>query len=199
MPNYIDSSYFTELAQRDPETITCIEGVSYHDKEQYYTIQIWGEEYRVDPRQKKVYPSNPQGAITHEYFDLFIVYYLLNNERAALSNEWISEKDLPGGPTFFRGPHLVQTHLISDSIGNDLQLFKQHCVAQGGIPIEMGDRAFRFEITPHIPIVVLYWQGDEDFPAEAKLLFDKSIGMLLPLDIIFALAHYVCYRLGKSL
>ena len=196
MPNYIDSRYFAELSQKEPASLTCTEGVNYKDKEQVYTINIWGEKYIIDLRQKKVYPSNPLGTISHDYLDLFIVYYLLNYKETTLSNEWISEKDLPGGATFFRGPHLVQTQLISGSIGNDLELFEQRCIANGGVPIEMGDRAFSFEITPYIPIVVLYWQGDEDFPAEAKLLFDKSIGMLLPLDIIFGLAHYVCYKLG---
>jgi len=39
-------------------------------------------------------------------------------------------------------------------------------------------------------------QGDEDFPSEARLLFDRTIQQHLPLDIIYALAVEVCHTLG---
>jgi hypothetical protein len=45
---------------------------------------------------------------------------------------------------------------------------------------------------------VLYWEGDEQFGAEAKLLFDKSISAHLALDVIYAMAVGICKRLGKS-
>jgi hypothetical protein len=56
----------------------------------------------------------------------------------------------------------------------------------------MADAAFCFSITPDLPVAVLYWVGDEDFPAEAKILYDRSISELLTLDILFALAVGVC-------
>jgi len=62
----------------------------------------------------------------------------------------------------------------------------------------MGDIAFQFQITSHIPAVVLYWQGDDDFPPEAKLLFDRSISRHLATDVIFALAVEMCIRVGRS-
>lgn len=61
----------------------------------------------------------------------------------------------------------------------------------------MADAAYVFKITPNIPVAVLLWLGDEDFGAEAKLLFDRTIGMHLPLDIIFALAVEVCREISK--
>jgi len=60
----------------------------------------------------------------------------------------------------------------------------------------MGDAAFRFEITPRIPVVVLYWQGDEDFGPEARILFDHSICKYLALDVIYALVVEICSRIG---
>jgi hypothetical protein len=43
----------------------------------------------------------------------------------------------------------------------------------------------------------VYWVGDEDFPAEAKVLFDKTIIDHLALDIVFALAVLVCNRIAN--
>jgi hypothetical protein len=40
--------------------------------------------------------------------------------------------------------------------------------------------------------------GDDEFPSESKLLFDKSITAHLALDIIYALAQEVCGRVAKN-
>jgi hypothetical protein len=58
----------------------------------------------------------------------------------------------------------------------------------------MADVAYRFDIVPRIPVGVLYWQGDEDFPAEAKILYDQTITAHLASDIVYALAVGICER-----
>lgn len=61
----------------------------------------------------------------------------------------------------------------------------------------MGDAAFVFDITPKIPVAVLLWLGDEDFDADAGLLFDKTVARHLALDIIYALGVLVCKTLAQ--
>lgn len=46
-------------------------------------------------------------------------------------------------------------------------------------------------------IALLYWLGDEEFPAEAKLLLDKSISGSLALDSVYALAVDACSRVSQ--
>ena len=53
--------------------------------------------------------------------------------------------------------------------------------------LDMGDAAYRFNIVPGIPVAVLYWVGDDEFPPEAKILYDRSISGQWPLDIVPAL------------
>jgi hypothetical protein len=47
-----------------------------------------------------------------------------------------------------------------------------------------------------VPVAVLLWQGDDEFPTEAKLLYDASIVRHLALDIIYALAVGMCEQFG---
>ena len=117
---------------------------------------------------------------------------------AVIEDEWISEKDIPGGPTFFRGPHAIPTDLITRTYQNDIAAFGRRCRVLRGEAVEMGDAAFRFQMTGRLPVVVLYWQGDEDFPPEARMLFDRSICRFLALDVVFALAVEICARIGRS-
>ena len=196
MTDIIDKSYFTELDAANPETI-CRKGRCNYDADRHeYSLEVWGDQYLVDLSNSKIAHVVANGPPPHEYFDLFVMYYLLRVEGIPLSSEWVSEKDLPGGSTFFRGPHLIPTDLISKRFENDLQEFKACCENLGGTPIDMADAAFCFTITPDIPVAVLYWIGDEDFPAEAKILYDRSITELLTLDILFALAVGVCTRMN---
>lgn len=198
MIEILDDSYFSELQTALPEVVCRNEHITHMPDKKQYSVTIWGDRYLIDPFGSSFDTSSITNPQPHEYFYLFILYYLLRIKDFPLVDEWISEKDLPGGPTFFRGPHLVPTHLISETFGNDIDAFSAWCKKQGGIPIDMGDAAFRFQITPDIPVVVLYWLGDEDFPAEAKILFDKSIAEQLPLDIVFALVVAVCDRVSSG-
>ncbi len=110
-----------------------------------------------------------------------------------LSGQWISEKDIPGGSGFFRGPHTLPTQLVAQAFGNDLPGFLGAGKRLGGKPLPMADAAFSLEVTPRIPVAVLLWLGDEEFESQVNLLFDRTIAQHLPLDIIYALAVEVCH------
>jgi len=197
MTEWVADQHYTELAAADPEQICRHQRAIYDPAAKTYCMTIWGDQYLIDPHRKQAHPK-ASGVRIQDFFPVFIVYFLLYGQDNKPGREWISEKDLPGGAGFFRGPHLVPTALISDTFGNDLEHFAKTCRECGGVPLELADAAFSFQITPEIPVAVLYWQGDEDFPAEAKLLFDRSMTNYLPLDIVFALAVEVCDRLHRS-
>lgn len=196
MTELIDKSYFRELTSAAPETLCRNSRCSYNKDTQQYSLEIWGDQFLISLTDKKIHHPPAANPPPHEYFDLFAIYYLLHAKDIVLQDEWVSEKDLPGGPTFFRGPHLIPTDLISKRFVNDLQKFKNRCTQIGGTAIEMADAAYRFSITADIPVAVLYWTGDEDFPPEAKILYDRSIAEQLSLDIVWALAVGVCARIG---
>jgi hypothetical protein len=198
MATYVDRRYFRDLATASPTTVCRGDRCRCDPSTTSYTLRLWGDEYRLDWTAETIERTPTTSAPVHDYFHLFIIYYLLLPKDMTVRGEWVSEKDLPGGTTFFRGPHLLPTNLISDRFGNDLASFSASCLALGGTPLKMADAAFGFQITPDMPVAVLYWAGDEDFPAEAKILYDRGVIEALPLDIVFALAVEVCARIGGA-
>jgi hypothetical protein len=195
---YVDHNYYQELARAIPTDICRRDRCTYDPASKNYALSLWGDEYLIDWTHQRIERKGRTVPPAHPYFHLFIMYYLLFRQDMQLRGEWISEKDLPGGVTFFRGPHLLPTNLISDRFANNLQSFCDSCRKLGGTPLKLADAAFSFTIAKDIPIAVLYWTGDEDFPAEAKILYDKAIAEHLPLDIVFALAVEVCARIGAA-
>lgn len=195
MSQYIDESYFQQLGESSPEKICRNNRCTYNRETASYAIEVWGDSYIFYPQHKQLTYNTNGAQPVNDLFDLFVIYYLLLENDLRERSVWISEKDIPGGPSFFRGPHLIPTAQISKRYKNDLEQLTQTCLALGGSPCPMGDAAYIFTIRPEISVTLVYWQGDEDFGPEAKILYDRCLEVL-PLDILFALAVGICTRLA---
>ena len=198
MTNSIDSSYFIELAEKNPEEVCRLALCDYDPVEKRYRITVWGEDYGIYPHESKIIRFNENNPDVNRLMGLFIIYYVLRLKELTISNEWISEKDIPGGATFFRGPHKIPTHIIETRYENNIKGFKEKCERLDGTPLDMADAAYSFEITPRIPVIVQFWDRDDEFPAEAKILFDKTIADQLAPDIVFCLTVEICRRIGEE-
>ncbi len=51
-----------------------------------------------------------------------------------------------------------------------------------------GDAALKLLPFPKIPVYLILWTQDEEFPARADLLFDSACEMQVPLDILWSTA-----------
>lgn len=193
----IEPIHFSDLNSLDPEAVVSRTGCGFDPTARQYILTVWGHKYIVDLKTSEVRCESQGMEMPHEYLPLFILYYLMKSKNIPPSGTWVSEKDIPGGAAFFRGPHTLPTALITRRFREDVDAFKKACATLGGTPMDMADAAFFFQITPTLPVAVLYWQGDQDFESEAKLLFDKTIARHLPLDIVYALAVGICHVLGK--
>jgi len=196
MSEGIHKTIFLDLLACDPETVVSRTGCQFDKIRQQYFINIWGHPYCVDLNTDEIRPEGPGLKSFHEYWHLFILYFLMKSKNIPPSGVWVSEKDIPGGAAFFRGPHAIPVEVIANRFGDHIDLFKKACEKSGGIPLELADAAFLFQITQTIPVALLYWQGDAEFSSQAALLFDRTIGQHLPLDIIWALSVAICHTLG---
>ena len=195
----IDAVYFEDLAELNPEDVSTRALCRYDDIKKCYTLSVWGDEYAVYPYKQKIERISNNFQSPHEYLYLFIIHYLLKSKETELCNEWISEKDISGGVTFFRGPHVIPTDMIASRYSGAIEKFREICERLDGVPLAMADAAYIFKITPRIPVAVLYWEGDDEFPPESKILYDKSVTEHLASDIIFALAVSICAGIGHLL
>lgn len=192
MPEFLEPTHFNDLEACLPRDVIQRTGSRYDADSKTYEVDIWGYTYCVDLVNQKIFSKGKGLETYHNFLFLFIIFYLIQAKNMQPMGDWISEKDLPSGPGFFRGPHTIPVDMIIDRVQDDLSVFESLCRALGGTPLDLADRAFKFEITPLVPVAVLYWQGDDDFPSEANILYDRTMIEQLPLDIVFALAVEIC-------
>jgi len=199
MCHQLDPRFFEELDNMDPQDVCrralCENGPAAGA----YLIRAWGTDYIVKPKERVIVPRQDGMPPVNTETGLSIIFYLLKAVDAPLSGQWISEKELTGGTTFFRGPHAVPVGLIEEKFDDDLDAFKKACENMGGTPLDMADASYSFPVLPRVPVAMLFWPADEEFDARARMLFDRTIESHLPIDIIFGISEELCFRLsGKS-
>lgn len=194
----IDPIHFQDLAEKDPADVCRRALCRYDEVERKYTVSVWGEDIAIFPHRSIVESMADKPHHREDVFHLFAIHYLLGAQETDVSGSWISEKEVPGGATFFQGPHRIPTDGVTKRFHNDIDEFVKRCEQLGGEPVRMADAAYTFRITHRIPVVVLYWRGDDEFAAECKILYDRTIDAHLATDVIYALAVGICRKLKEG-
>jgi hypothetical protein len=196
MCHKLDQRFFQELAAMAPEQVCRRALCSYDRGRECYVLDAWGTRYEAYPVPGELRPAASDAPPVNVEIGLSIIFYLLSAKDIPVKSEWISEMDLPGGTTFFRGPHAVPVRLITERFGQDLEGFKSACESLGGEPLELADAACSFRVLPRVPAAVLLWKGDDEFPARARVLFDRTVSQHLPMDVILGLCVELLSRIA---
>lgn len=126
---------------------------------------------------------------------VLILHYMSATEIPQPTDHWISYREIPGAAFYFGAFIKRAVEPLKKVFGQNLSGFSRAAEKLHAREIESGDSAFEFKVLPAVPLQLILWTGDEEFPAEANILFDSSIGqILLPEDAAW-LAGMVVYRL----
>lgn len=124
-----------------------------------------------------------------------VVYYLHTADGAPPANHWIAFTELPDGRFYTQAFQGYTGRELTQAFGNDVARFREAAVALGGTAVPFADAAFRFQALPRVPVLVVCWQGDEDFPPSHKILFDAHAPHYLPTDACAILGSMLTRRL----
>ncbi len=161
-----------------------------------YTLAFLDARYRIDPQAERVERMAPAGPPPSQELQILLIRYLTAELAGGLSGDFISEKELPGGATFFRGPHALPVGPVVERFGTDLDGFAARCRALGASPADCGDRGFRLEPLPRLVLIYGLWRADDEFPAAASVLLDRALARWFELDMIFLLIRQTSLALA---
>ena len=72
------------------------------------------------------------------------------------------------------------------------------CKALGGIPLPQGDVGYVLPVFPFLNIAVLFWDKDEEFDAQANMLFDSEITEFMHEENVVCVAADAVYYLTQA-
>jgi hypothetical protein len=111
-----------------------------------------------------------------------LLYYLSRADGTLPAGRWIAFRELPDGWFYHQAFQGYTGHYLTQAVGNDLERLDRAARQLGGQPLDIGDVGYTFDGLPRVPLALVYWQGDEEFPPQAQVLFDAATGHYLPID-----------------
>ncbi len=113
------------------------------------------------------------------------------------SGEWVAYRDLPGGRFYAATLTPTVEQPLARIYGYRRGALGEAAAAFGGERADFGDEAFVFRPFPRTPLLlVLHW-GDEEFPPDCRVLFDRCCSRYLNTDDLKVLATQLAAFLMK--
>jgi hypothetical protein len=114
------------------------------------------------------------------------------------SGEWVAYRDLPGGRFYAATIAPTIERPLAEIYGYRRGALGEAAIRLGGSRAEFGDESFIFHAFPRVPLLlVLHW-GDEEFPPECRILFDRCCPHYLNTDDLKVLATQLAAYLMKA-
>ncbi|MCX7670401.1 MAG: DUF3786 domain-containing protein [Anaerolineae bacterium] len=152
--------------------------------------------------------THPQGAVrvvaaaepprdAHVSIQIVLLHYLLTADGTPPADRWITFRELPDGLFYAQAFASHAEGVLAEKLGAHLGRFKQAAEALGGTPLDLADAAYRFQAFPRLAVAALLWEGDEDFPPQARILFDAHAGHYLPTEDLAGVGDWLAHRLTR--
>jgi len=153
-------------------------------------LSVTYPEFQVLDAQKKELPS---------FHHAMLMYYFDSPAAIPVTGKWISFADLPDGRVYDSAFQSNTGNLLIKTFGLDKESLRRACETLKGVALSgFGDAAYVVQALPRIPLLINYWQGDDDFPSTCKLLFDESVSHYLPTEACAILGGMLARKLVKN-
>lgn len=151
-----------------------------------YRIAFPGMKFEDEAEPGKEIPIQEQ---------ILILHYMSAAAPPPIAGRWVSYREIPGASFYYSAFVRRAVDPLKNIFGQNTEgLFKAGKLL-GGRKIDTGDVGYEFKPLPNVPVRLIIWTGDEEFPAAANILFDENIGGILPVEDIAWLAGMLVYRL----
>jgi hypothetical protein len=163
----------------------------------YLSFPFFGQPLKIF-KDKVQYPpgthSNPWDAI-------FLYNYIASQGNQPLAGEWITYQSLPNSVSKVKTLERLQRD-FGARFSQKLPELRERAARLKAEPASLGEDAdFTgvFWPLPRVPVALLFWDADpeEDFPAEARFLFDATVSDYLDLESLLFLVEGLIHRLEE--
>jgi len=159
-------------------------------------IEYLNQSYRVTMPSIEILLTDSQEEVSVRD-KVLILHYLLSAKGAPATNQLIAFKELPGGGNYFRTFSKRAIEPLVEHFGEQPHLLIDTAGELGGHRVAYGDVAVTVNAFNRVPVTVILWQGDEEFPAQGDILFDAAISDYLSTYDITVLCESIIWKLVK--
>ncbi len=184
-----------ELAQRNWTDLARRAGAVAAEDAGYLEMSYLGRPVRVSapPITVSALDDGPEVPLAEQ---ALVLHYLVKADGAPPTGEWITYREVEAGEFYWSAfVKRAKAPLVS-FFGARPELLTELAPLVGGEgPGQSGDASVIVRAFPMVPIMLVLWAGDEEFPPEGNLLFDRNIGHYLSTEDIALTAGLPIYKM----
>lgn len=166
------SFYEEKFRQLQPENVLeRLSGVAWDGKE--FTLTLLGRAFAISHPDYAIRALDG-GALPPLPTQTFLLRYLLESRDVAWKGEWKTFREMPWGEMYitpYTGRVLTRAAF---TLGTRIAKFRAAAEKMGAEPVPHGDAGFRFTLVGGYEMQILVWEGDEEFPPSAQVLYSDN-------------------------
>jgi len=170
----------------------------FDKKAEAYLLHSFGIDFQVNPCEMLIACSSERGSLflgkLKDFFRLSVLWYMSNARDIPPTGKLIRPIDVKGGHRFSAGTHVLPVDVIAGKYARDKEGFLRKGQEYGAeVLTGFGDAYIRFYPLPRVPVTMILWLEDEEFPPRVDLFFDSTCEFQLALsDIVWSVAMMCC-------
>jgi len=193
----IYQDYLKQLSRVDLQTTANRRGVEIEGDS--ILIPLFNQLYRISPTGI----VDPSGEEPPHSVKVVLCQYLLHAPAVEPEGEdWVSYRDFKDASPFVGGfQNNTEKAIAKDFVGK-LEALRRACVQLGGRDPGLNwgyQLSMKFDPLPRVPILLLFNDADEEFPAQCLLLFERRAERFLDMESMAILAWLLTDYLNQSL
>ncbi len=159
-----------------------------------WIVPFWGKEYIVAYPAITIHEAGVAGEppITTQ---ILILHYLVTADGHPPADRWVAFRELPSGLVYDAAFQGRAGQRIAATYGKDKDAFIAAAVSLGGERLTYGDASFMFRLFPRVSLAVVLYLADEEFAANANVLFDAAAAHYLGIEDLAVLGGLLASRL----
>lgn len=176
-----------EIAGRDPKELASRAGCAFDPESGCFELRVYGKLFAASFPALDVHELAADHHHGQVWLRVLLAHYFRTADGTPLSGHWVSLRELPGGLMYEAAFQGYSGSELARWLGPDFARLREIAPRLGAKPLDFGDYSFRLDVLPRVPIAVVCDEGDEEFPAAARLLFDAAAQHYLPTDALATL------------
>lgn len=164
--------------------------------EKFTYIVFLGSMYRISKQAGKVERIEGQTYIQAGFDESMTIFDVLcyAKENATLSGEYCSVMQLPGvAKTANPGGDMFGKY--ANRFAGKQDALRRACEILDGTPYPVGEVAYQIPLFDFLPIVLQFWDADDEFPAQFTIKWDKNTLRYMHFETTFYAVGYLLERL----
>ncbi len=158
-------------------------------------LRCLGREFLVTPGGEII----TEGHIT-PWIKILLLHYIRTAGKGELADKWVSYGELKGGMVKISSFHRECEEPLRGLFDKDAGRVEKAVLRLGAKTCEgsPAGKAWRLSLLPKVPVMILFWPVEEEFPSRVKILFDSTADRFLDAESLIFLVEGLVRNLEYS-